>query len=85
MQTKVSSKGQVVLPMAARAMLHLRPGDPLDVLVEGERIILVPKRRKKFKARIVKDPITGMPVLTMGPGAPKITSEWVAKMLEDFP
>jgi AbrB family looped-hinge helix DNA binding protein len=85
MQTKVSSKGQVVLPVAVRALLNLRPGDPLNVLVENERIILVPKQRKKRKARIIKDPITGMPVLTLGPGAPKITSEWVAKMLEDFP
>ena len=81
----MSSKGQVVLPVSVRTLLHLQAGDPLDVLVENERVILVPKKRKKRKGRIVKDPITGMAMLTMGPGAPKITSEWVAKMMEDFP
>jgi len=84
-QTKVSSKGQVVLPIAIRNKLRIKEGDPLDAKIEGDHILLIPKKRAKRKGRIIKDPVTGMPVLTFGPGAPVITSEWVARMMEDFP
>jgi AbrB family looped-hinge helix DNA binding protein len=81
----MSSKGQVVLPVAVRNELRIKPGDPLEVTVEGGNVVLTPMRRTKRKGRIVKDPVTGMPVLTFGPGAPIITNEMVAKLLEDFP
>jgi AbrB family looped-hinge helix DNA binding protein len=84
-QTKVSSKGQVVLPISIRNKLRIREGDPLEVHIENERVILVPTKPKKRKGRIIKDPLTGMAVLTFGPGAPVITNEMVAKLLEDFP
>lgn len=85
MVTKVSTKGQVVLPSQVRHRLGIQPGDPLDVQVEGERIVLVPRRKRQRKARIVTDPITGMPVLSAGPDAPILTSEMVAELLKDFP
>jgi AbrB family looped-hinge helix DNA binding protein len=85
MVTKISTKGQVVLPSQIRHRLGLQPGDPLDVHVEGERIVLVPRRKRQRKARIVTDPITGMPVLSAGPDAPVLTSEQVAELLKDFP
>lgn len=85
MVTKVSTKGQVVLPSQVRNRLGLQPGDALDVQVEGERIILIPKRKRQRKARIVTDPITGMPVLSAGADAPTLTSEMVAELLKDFP
>jgi AbrB family looped-hinge helix DNA binding protein len=85
METKVSSKGQVVLPSRLRAKLGLRAGDALEVKLEGDAIVLRPRRRRRRKARIIKDPITGLSVLTAGPGAPKLTSKPVAEMLADFP
>ena len=85
MQTKVSSKGQVVLPVAIRNKLQIKEGDPLEAKVEGDHILLIPKKRRKFRTWIGKSPVTGMAVLMSEPGAPKITSEWVAKMMEDFP
>jgi len=85
MQTKVSTKGQVVLPSMLREKLGLRPGDALDVRLEGDAIVLRPRRARRRKARIIKDPITGLSVLTAGPGAPKLTSKQVAEMLADFP
>ena len=85
MQIKVSSKGQVVLPLVARNKYHIKTGDTLQFLMKEDQMTLVPEKPRKRKGRIVKDPITGMDVLTMGPGAPKITSKWIAKMLEDFP
>jgi AbrB family looped-hinge helix DNA binding protein len=86
MVTKVSTKGQVVLPSSIRRRLGLQPGDALDVKSEGDRIVLTPqKKRTRRKARIVIDPVTGFPALTLGPGAPVLTHKEVKAMLSDFP
>jgi AbrB family looped-hinge helix DNA binding protein len=85
MQTTVSTKGQVVLPGPLRRSLGICAGDQLDVRVESGKIVLTPRRKKMRKARIVKDPITGFPVLTLGAGAPVLTHKQVREMLADFP
>lgn len=85
MRTKVSTKGQVVIPRAVRDKLQLQPGDTLETTLEGDRIVLVPTRRRARKWRIVRSPRTGLPVLTAGRSAPRITSEQVAEILADFP
>jgi AbrB family looped-hinge helix DNA binding protein len=85
MRTKVSTKGQVVLPSRIRRRLGLQPGDSLDAEIEGERIILIPRRAKRGKPRIVKEPVTGLPVLTAGADTPTLTSEQVREILADFP
>jgi AbrB family looped-hinge helix DNA binding protein len=93
MQTRVSSKGQVVLPEPVRCKLGIQARDVLRVSVEtdegaepGEdRVVLTMARRKKFETRIITDPVTGLPVLTAGPVAPVLTSEEVAEILADFP
>lgn len=38
--TKVSSKGQVVIPKAARAKLDWQPGDHVTVEVRGDAVVL---------------------------------------------
>lgn len=38
--TKLSSRGQVVIPMKIREALDLQEGDSLAVAVQGDRIIL---------------------------------------------
>jgi AbrB family looped-hinge helix DNA binding protein len=85
MQTKISTKGQVVLPGPVRRRLGLQPGDSLDAKVEGERIVLTPQRKHKTKGKIVIDPVTGFPALTLGPGAPVLTHKEVQEILSDFP
>jgi AbrB family looped-hinge helix DNA binding protein len=85
MQTRVSTKGQVVLPGPIRRRLGLQPGDPLDAKVERGSIVLTPKRKPKTKGKIVTDPLTGFPALTLGPGAPVLTSKEVKDILADFP
>ena len=85
MQTKLSTKGQVVLPGAIRRKLGLRAGDPLDIAIEKDRIILTAPESKHSTARIIEDPITGLPVIDVGPDAPVLTSEMVREMLADFP
>jgi AbrB family looped-hinge helix DNA binding protein len=85
MQTKVSTKGQIVLPQPIRRRLNIRAGDTLDIALEKDRIVLTAPKRKYFTARIIEDPITGFPVLYAGPDAPVLTSEMVRELLVDFP
>ena len=85
METRVSTKGQIVLPKPIRKRMGLRPGDPLDAKIESGRIVLTPRRTRSRKDRIIKDPETGLPVLTAGPGAPQITSAEIEAILADFP
>lgn len=85
MQTKVSTKGQVVLPSPIRHKLGLRPGDPLDAKVEGGRIVLTPRRTRSKKVIIMIDRVTGLPVLSVGPDAPLLSSKQVEEILANFP
>jgi AbrB family looped-hinge helix DNA binding protein len=85
MQTRVSTKGRVVLPIALRQRLGIRPGDNFDISIEQDRIVLTASKRNKPEARIIEDPITGLPVLDLGPDAPILTSEMVRELLADFP
>ena len=85
MQTKISTKGQVVLPHPIRRKLGLRPGDTLDARIIGAGIVLTPRKVRARKGRVVRDPITGLPVLTAGPDAPPLSSQQVHELLYEFP
>ena len=85
MMTKVSTKGQVVLPGPIRRRLGIRAGDPLDANIEAGRIVLTPRQKRALTARIVSDPVTGLPVLSAGPDAPTLSSKEVAEILAEFP
>jgi AbrB family looped-hinge helix DNA binding protein len=85
MQTKVSTKGQVVMPGLLRRKLDPRPGDPLDVNIEAGRIVLTPKKRRPRQARIISDPATGLSALSAGVRAPALTSKEVKAILTSFP
>ena len=85
MQTKVSTKGQVVIPGPLRRRLGLRAGDPLEANIEAGRIVLSPHKKRLPRIRIVSDPITGLPVLSGGPEVPVLSSKEVAEILTEFP
>jgi AbrB family looped-hinge helix DNA binding protein len=85
MQTRVSSKGQIVLPAPLRRRLGIRAGDPLDIAVEKDRIVLTQPSKPKYEAKIIEDPVTGFTVIDLGPDAPILTSEMVRELLVDFP
>jgi AbrB family looped-hinge helix DNA binding protein len=85
MQTKVSTKGQVVLPGPIRRRLGIRPGDPLDASIEAGTIVLTPRRKTRHKGKITLDPITGLPVLSAGNDAPVLSSRDVDQILASFP
>lgn len=85
MLTTVSTKGQVVVPSRIRRKLGLQPGDSLEARVEGQHIVLTPRKIRSRRPRIIRDPVTGLPVLTAGPRAPKLMSAEVREILADFP
>ena len=85
MQTRVSTKGQIVIPQPLRNRLGIRAGDSLDIAIEKDRIVLTVPVRKHFTPRIIEDPITGLPVLYANPDAPVLTSDMVRELLADFP
>jgi AbrB family looped-hinge helix DNA binding protein len=85
MQTKVSTKGQVVLPGPLRRRLDIRAGDPLDAEIEDGRIVLVPRRKRSHRVKFVTDPVTGLPALSAGPSAPTLSSKDVEEVLANFP
>jgi hypothetical protein len=65
--------------------LGLRPGDPLDATVDGNRIVLTPCRQHVSKAKIIAHPVSGHPVLSAGEDAPVLTSREVEEFLAEFP
>jgi len=85
MQTKLSTKGQVVVPGPLRRRLGLEAGDSLEAKVEADRLVLIPKKKRLRKTRVIADPITGLPVLTAGPKSPRLTSAQVREILDEFP
>jgi AbrB family looped-hinge helix DNA binding protein len=85
MQTKVSTKGQVVLPGPLRRQLGIRAGDAFDVNLESGRIVLTPKRKASPRAKIVTVRMTGLPLLSAGSDAPSLTSKEVEESLANFP
>lgn len=85
METKLSTKGQVVLPGSVRRKLGLQAGDLFDTEVRDGRVILTPRKRRSRKAKIIVDQLTGLPVLTAGPEAAPLTSLHVQEILTEFP
>ena len=85
MQTKVSTKGQVVLPGPLRRRLGIRAGDPLDANIEAGSIVLTPRNKRTRQAKIVTDAVTGLPVLSVGTDSPQLSSKDVEEILANFP
>jgi AbrB family looped-hinge helix DNA binding protein len=85
MELKLSTKGQIVLAGAIRRRLGLQPGDSLDAKVQAGRVVLTPRKTSISKVTFLVDPITGLPVLSAGAGAPRLSSKQVREILAEFP
>lgn len=85
MEMTVTEKDQVVIPASLNRRLGLKSGDKVEAEIKDGQIVLSRGRKPKFKTRLIKDPITGFPVLTSGPNAPVLTNEMVEEILADFP
>lgn len=85
METTLSTKGQIVLPQAARRKLALRPGVKFACRVANGTVILTPKSRALGRSKLIRDRATGLRI-TRGPlGGPTVTSDQVRAALHDFP
>ena len=42
MRATVTSKGQVTIPKEVRDLLHLRAHDKVDLVVDGDRVLMAP-------------------------------------------
>ena len=78
----LSTKGQLVIPTQYRKALNLQPGDKVDVMLEGRRLIL--ERRSPRPAKLTRGKF-GRPVLVAAPGTSAITTDTVIALLEDLP
>lgn len=79
--TRLSSKGQLVIPTEVRRVLRLRAGDRLSVSVHDGRIVL--ERVRQQPARLVR--VGGRKLLMAPADAPAMTSAEVRQILADFP
>ena len=85
METTLSTKGQVVLPRAARQKLALHAGTKFACRIFAGTIILTPKTQARGQPRFVRDRVTGLTITESPPGFPSVTSEQVRAALADFP
>jgi len=59
---KTSSKGQVVIPIEIREKLGIKPGQMVNLTLEGERAIITPLPEDPIKA--LRGSLKGKPSLT---------------------
>lgn len=85
MKTKMSSKGQIVLSASVRRRLALVPGTEMEVVVEGDRLVLTPRRSGGPRFRQGTSAASGLPVLDVPDDAARLSSDQVAELLSDFP
>ncbi|HQF39954.1 MAG TPA: AbrB/MazE/SpoVT family DNA-binding domain-containing protein [Opitutaceae bacterium] len=85
MTTKLSSKGQIVLPAAARRRLGLRAGAVFNCKVRGNEIVLELAEPPPTKPRFVRSKTSGLVSVAAVPGAAPLTTERVRAILADFP
>jgi AbrB family looped-hinge helix DNA binding protein len=78
----LSTKGQLVIPTRLRRALNLRPGDKVEVTLDGRRLIL--ERRAPRGAKLMRGRF-GRPVLVAAPGAPAMTTQSVNALLDELP
>jgi len=82
--TRLSSKGQVVLPRFLRSKLGLVPGTELRCELRGNSVVLTPQGVRVRKREHVIDPRTGLRVTKWVRGAKRVTSEMVKALQEEF-
>jgi len=80
--SRLSTKGQLVIPAQFRKALNLRPGDKVEIALEGRGLVL---RRESKPAAKLKRGKFGRPVLVASEGAPAMTTESVIALLEELP
>ena len=80
--SRLSTKGQLVIPAHFRKALNLRPGDKVEIALEDRGLVL--RRESKPGAKLKRGKF-GRPVLIAAKGAPAMTTESVVALLEELP
>jgi AbrB family looped-hinge helix DNA binding protein len=78
--SKLSTKGQLVIPAPYREALHLQPGDRVVFKLDGERLVL--QRDEPVRARLVRGKF-GRPVLVAPKSAPLMTTKRIKAILNE--
>lgn len=78
--TRLSTKGQLVIPTRLRKALSLQPGDVLQLTLEGRRLVL--ERKVSRRAKLARGKF-GRPVLVAPAGAPRMTTASVNAILDE--
>jgi AbrB family looped-hinge helix DNA binding protein len=80
METTLSSKGQIVLPAAARRRLRLEQGERLAVEFRDGGVLLRPMNAPRAY-RLVNHPVSGLPVMVpVGARGRLVTAAEIAKL-----
>ncbi len=85
MEATVTKEGNILVETSLGTLLGVKEGDKLRADIQDGSIVLTPEPKRKYKTRIINDPISGLPVLDSGPDAPILTNEMVRELLSDFP
>jgi AbrB family looped-hinge helix DNA binding protein len=81
-RSRLSTKGQLVIPARLREALNLRPGDQVEMELEGRALVL---RRQSQRAARLKRGKFGRPVLVAAQSALVMTTESVTALLAELP
>jgi AbrB family looped-hinge helix DNA binding protein len=81
-RSRLSTKGQLVIPARLRKALNLRPGEQVEMELEGRALIL---RRQSQRAARLRRGKSGRPVLVAAQRAPVMTTESVTALLAELP
>ena len=85
MTTTLSGKGQLMVPAPYRKRLGLREGTRFHCQLKNGSLVFTPNGRRVTGNRIIIDKATGLAITHGPPDAPKVTSEQIYALLEDFP
>jgi AbrB family looped-hinge helix DNA binding protein len=78
----LSTKGQLIIPAQFRKALNLKPGDQVEMNLEGRKLVL--QRRSQGAARLRRGKFR-RPVLVAAAGAPAMTTAAVDELFDELP
>lgn len=84
MTTKLSAKGQIVIPAPIRESEQLRPGDDFLIETRSGTIVLQKIAPRARQAKLVIGP-NGLPLFVTPKGSPKITLEMAKQLDAELP
>lgn len=64
-QVKVTTKGQVTIPLEIRERLSIHPGTDVEFSVEGNVVKLVPARRGQVRGKRIVERLRGRATVRM--------------------